>query len=146
MRVHKKLSVKRNKTNKKRQQRNKRSTKSRVRRGGNRETTLTALYHKNDTGDIFINKGFERYGTEDYSGYLETGAVRLEPNNHSSNMYIARPAIYVHPSAFPQYKEEIENTIKDALLKESPNQISTGNSYVGIQDDGTLLVSSMSPY
>ena len=168
MRVHsknRKLSVKKNKTNRKRQQRNKRSAKSRVRGGvifdflnklGNnpgpysRENNSVPRYEK--VGDnIYINEGFE-LSEVDENGYggrpIRTGAYKLEPTNNPRNLYNpanpANPAIYVHGPSLqdPVKKARIETDIKMALRSLSPVQASTDSSVVEIHPDLTLSVSS----
>ena len=166
MRVHsknRKLSVKKNKTNRKRQQRNKRSIKSRVRGGVNfgpfgflnklgnnpgpysRDNSVPR-YEKNGN-NIYINEGFE-LSEVDGNGYggrpITTEAYKLEPTNNSQNIYSANPAIYVHGPSLqdPAKKAIIENDIRDALLSLSPLQVSTGSSVVDIHPDLTLSVSS----
>ena len=159
-RIHRKLSVKKNKTNRKRQQQNKRSTKSRVRGGtfgpfgifnklGNnpgpysRENSVPRYEKVGD--NIYINEGFELSEVDD-NGYggrpIRTEAYRLEPNSSSRNLYKANPAIYVHGPSLqdPVKKARIENDIREALWDLSRGQISTYNSHVEIHGNGTLQV------
>lgn len=161
-RIHRKLSVKKNKTNRKRQQQNKRSTKSRVRGGtfgpfgifnklGNnpgpysRENSVPRYEKVGD--NIYINEGFE-LSEVDGNGYggrpITTEAYKLEPNNSTHNIYSASPAIYVHGPSLqdPVKKAVIEENILLALRSLSPTQASSDNSKVKIHPDLTLSVSS----
>ena len=156
MRVHRKLSVKRNKTNRKRQQRNKRSTKSRVRGGGlgplemlsslggpgkyNEARVVPRYSIDSYSGSILINEGFEYHVDQSgYGGYDTTMAVKLEPTQNSQNIYIANPAIYVHKPSLqdPSKKPIIENDIRNALWEYSRVQMGTQNSHVEIHGDET---------
>ena len=149
------FSVKRNKTNRKRQQRNKRSTKSRV-RGGGFFDTLGSIADKKTvfdntrvvprysidsySGSILINEGFEYHVDQSgYGGYDTTMAVKLEPTQNSQNIYIANPAIYVHKPSLqdPSKKTIIENDIRNALWEYSRVQMGTQNSHVEIHGDET---------
>ena len=161
-RIHRKLSVKKNKTNRKRQQQNKRSTKSRVRGGtfgpfgifnklGNnpgpysRENSVPRYEKVGD--NIYINEGFE-LSEVDGNGYggrpITTEAYKLEPTPNSQyiqNLYKADPAIYVHGPSLQFKKAEIENDIRNALWEYSRGQTSSYNSAVVIHPDLTLQVS-----
>ena len=153
-RIHRKLSVKKNKTNRKRQQRNKRSTKSRVRGGGpwdmfnslggpgkyNEARVVPRYSIDSYSGSILINEGFEYHVDQSgYGGYDTTMAVKLEPTQNSQNIYIANPAIYVHKPSLqdPSKKPIIENDIRNALWEYSRVQMGTQNSHVEIHGDET---------
>jgi hypothetical protein len=75
--------------------------------------------------------------------YMLEETTKLEPTRSSQNLYSARPAIYVYLPALQNNREEIENTIHDALWEYSRGQMSTYNSKVEIMPNNTLLVSSL---